>query len=237
MRRPPALLLLVLAACTGTETGTPSARARLGLEAETTMPDVVSLRAGAGVVVTEARATVASVDFRGHASCAETSDGLDLESVGPIDFFDPAANVQDFDLDEGAYCRVLVRLEPAAEGARDALVVRGTRADGTPFEWLHDGPSTLDLAAGDALFLHGPDAHDAYILGLDLAALFRGADLGTAVPGADGTLHLHAAENAALDTRLRESVVAAALLHDDLDEDGILDPEDLALPVLLHGTH
>ena len=145
-------LVLLLAGCTGTETGNPNVRAQMGFVGRSSMPLVAGVPGdGAPVTIDALEIGLAALDL--GTDCATRGDGTpELAAVGMLDLLDPDANVRDFEIAPTAFCSMRVDL--------DGLALHGTRADGTPFDWATSAPVSLRSIGGDLLFLVD-EAHPA----------------------------------------------------------------------------
>jgi hypothetical protein len=236
-----AAILGLATACTGTETGNPSLRGQMGFAGKSSMALQVGLPGdGAPVEVVALHAYVASVNFVSADDCETGAEGVvELVGVGPVDLLLPEDNVRELDVRQDAYCAADLVLSAApiegvpADLAGRSLVLRGRRADGTPFVWSTAAGISVNLPVLDALFLIDAE-HADHVLTLDVARMLSPMALDSAVVGGDGVAHLDAPENAMIGAMLNNSVGPATTLHRDPDGDGRHDDGE---PALAHGDH
>lgn len=226
MRRWLALLLLLLPACAGTETGNPSL-------AEGGVVGYEPMGIAPALMLDDGTLGIESMGFVPAEGCA---DGVLLEALA-----DPAvgdlvsASAEPFSLDVpvGSYCAVVVRLRPSAAIDELALRLDGTRAsDGTRVLVEDADPLTLRLDA-DTPFEIGE--RDRVLLAIDRTLLEAPLGLATLTVAADGVAHVDAARNADRLAALRVGLASAVTLRRDEDGDGALSATEAAAPPLAHG--
>jgi hypothetical protein len=235
-----AFLLVLSTACSphaGTDTGNPTS---LGIK-------VVGLNSG--VTLTEARIVLRDIDMDPLAACqAEAaSPTSDFESgftfAGPfvIDLLNdtslpPAGKIP---IPSGTYCEIGLdfnRLgkEEAPEGILSddpiigsALIVRGSRDDGTPFlvRLNEDDRFKLEGTSPDGFAIESVPGGTLLFISFDLSAWFEGVDLNAAVVS-DGMIFIDHDDNAGLRSMIVENIKRSARLFKDLNGNGILDPEE-----------
>jgi hypothetical protein len=234
-----ALLLVLLCACDtgGSETGNPVVT-RMGLGLRSGDPDVIDVgSSGAGgTVLQEAWLAFGEVTLLSEDECA---------NLGEIDIFGPTLVAADLargdtrirlEVAAQAYCGLAVPLnlhsaadelpEDAPEGLADhSIVLRGMRADGTPFELMHAEQETLELAGDFDVEPDGP----ALLLYFDVAQWMQGIDLDAAELGDDGVIHIDVEHNRALLDAYEVNLECSLELYSDVDEDGLPSDDD---PVL-----
>lgn len=220
----------------GTETGNPAVPVTIALGARSSDPSVIAIRSGAsGAVVREAWIAFGEPVFLDPGQCGNIED---LRPPGPtLAATDLAAPDADIDLDVPAktYCGMWVPLQgktpqgelPAAapdDLADSSIVVRGERADGTPFLLRHAEQDELEIAAIDGTFdvaALGP----ALILAFDLADWMRDVDLDAADVNADGEIVIDPPDNSALHAAFDFRLECSLELYLDEDENGALDED------------
>ena len=220
------VLVVLVASCTGTETGNPSLTGQMAVVGRSSMPLRVGLPGDtAPILVDRLEVNVEAIDLIAASECEGGAAGpVELAGLGVIDLLDPAGTYA-MTVSEDAYCAV--RIETAFLG------VAGTNRDGPPFFLMMTAPRTIELPAADALFLFDAE-HTDFLTTVDAAVLLETADLGAAVAGPDGSANLAAPENAAIGMAVAAAFDTAAALHRDHDGDGELDAEDVPI---LHAMH
>lgn len=229
------LAALTVASCTVTETGNPPFAAQMALTTDTSDPDTVALGSGvAPVVVQEAWVSIGDVRFVRASECDAPGE-TEIDIPGPIVAeLAGEPSVIEFELGGADYCRVRVPLSrtraPLPTGAPaemldHSLLVRGERADGTPFLLLSRIEREADVRSRGEPFDLG-EARRAVVLAFDVARWLTGVDLDGAEVGADGVIRIDERTNDAQLDAFEANVDAALRLFRDTDEDGALDAEE-----------
>jgi len=235
LRWAPALMLI--AACSVTETGNPPFAAQMALTAETTAPERYSLGpGGTDVIVDQVWVGVGDLRFVRAAVCdAPGATEIDVPAPGNLELVSEPTLVP-FDIAGDDYCRVRVPLERAqaplpagapAELEDHSIVVTGSRADGTPFLIATRINREADVRSRGAPFPLS-EARRSVLLAFDVATWLGGVDLASADVSADGRVIVDDANNDALLDLFEDNVGVALRLFRDGDGDGQLDPEDRA---------
>lgn len=221
------LLLLVLPACAGTETGNPSLAPEGGVVGYEPMGVAPQL------AFDEARLAIDAVGFVPLEGCA---DGAPLEALeAPVVGDLVAATAEPFTLDvpPGDYCAVVLRLAPAA--ALDGLAIRldaRRTSDGVRLRVEDAAPLELRLTA-DGSFTLGE--RDRVLLAIDRSLIEAPLGVSTLAPEPDGVVHVDATRNADRLTMLRDRLASAVTLRRDADGDGALSRDEASAPPLAHG--
>ena len=235
----------VAAGCTGTEVGNPVEETPLALLARSSDAAVVSRGNGdagdsgapSGATLDALWVVLGDLRFVTDADCASDRDTritvrgpvvAELSS-GPEELHAVLAN--------GPYCRVRVpldRLNPALvdAGTPEALdghsvLFEGRRADGTPFRILSRDKRELELRTRSEPFTL-ERTERAMILSFDVAAWLDGVDLDGAAPNASGEVVIDETVDRTRLAAFEENLGTSLRLYRDLDEDGDLDPGELA---------
>lgn len=229
------VLLLVLvglvasAGCDVTETGNPPLRAQMALTAHASEPAATAMVASAWASFGDLRLV------QGEVCDAPGETEIDIPSPGAVDLVTVRPPME-FGAERADYCRVRVPLARAragippdapAELADHSLVIRGTTPGGTPYLIVSSIEREADVRSRGAPFPLDR-ARRALVLSFDETQWFAGIDPDSGMPGGDGTIRITEAENRALLDAFEANVESALELYRDTDEDGTLDPEDLA---------
>lgn len=235
------LALLCSTACTthsGTDTGNATS---LGIK-------VVGITSG--VALTEARIVLRNIDLDPLAACqAEAASpqadnfesGFTFEGPFVIDLLNdtslPPANR--IPIPSDTYCEIGLdfnRLgkEEAPEGIPtddpiigSALIVRGSRDDGTPFlvRLNEDDRFKLEGTSPDGFAIESVPGGTLLFISFDLSAWFTGVDLNAAVVS-NGMIVIDHDENAGLRSMIVENIKHSARLFKDLNGNGVLDGDE-----------
>jgi hypothetical protein len=221
---------LSLIACTGTETGNPSAQGSFALRARSGDTQGVTIGTAGG------RVRVDSVWLSLGAISLSACDGPATEVAGAaVQDLVAAPEASRFDRELESYCGLATRYvlasgplpngAPADLASRSVLVI-GQRNDGVAFRLASE------LAEPVALSVPAPgfpvdDASHSLILAFDLATWFTSVDLSTATVEPDGTIRVDAQHNATLRTSFDAGLGVSTSLHHDLNHDGHLDSDEL----------
>ncbi len=224
----------------GTETGNPPRYA--DVELALAAPDVAPARNGltadplTGARITEAWISVERVKFVEAERCdtaGETENHFERPIVADLAAA-PVARVIE-GLPVTAYCQVLVRLgrADAADGVPAELVghsvlLRGTRADGTPFQLRSRRQPDADVR-NDAAPFPLEEGLNALLLALDAKAWLAAVDLDAAVVEG-GAITIEDDRNEDLLDAFEGSMARQLSLHEDADGDHDLD-DDEAEPI------
>lgn len=222
--------LLVLSACVGTEVGNPEdAQVDLVLTGYQRPADRAALTLDSGVRLDSAWLIVESLELREAATCEDVGRSR-LESPVALDLIATPQRIR-LRGSQTRYCRLELRIGrvndlPAgapAELEDSSIVVRGARADGTPF--------VLRSRLQEALRVRGDFALDGDEVGLILAfALDQWLDPATlnAATPVGGQLLIDEDNNDAALSAFEAAVGRSADLFRDLNRDGGLQQEDLS---------
>jgi hypothetical protein len=213
MTRTASVLVVALAACSGTEVGNPV------VDVDFQIYNVMQVEA--------ATVTVERIRLRPAANCEGDAE---LELLGPfvVDLLAarPLPELSDLEVAEGGYCRFEVTWDDAAEIGAVSMAFAGARAsDGTPFSLQSVRNDELRLDAIDGAFPIDAATH-ALFVSLDETSLFAGLDLDAAIVDPDGTIYIDDARNTALLDTFEANVEAATKLFDDDDDDRVLDADE-----------
>jgi hypothetical protein len=221
------MALLASGACTGSETGNPTASLRLGLRASD--PSIATVgETGDGIRVHALWLSVASISAVG----CET--GAAEKEVSPsATLLNLAEGLEVGEVATGEYCGLHLRLEPAelstlpmgAPPGATSIATYGERADGVPFVIL--SAASLDLTIPGPAFTVN-EGH-SLLLAFDVSAWLRDAVLDGATV-TDGLALLDGREHPALTATFDAQLTAS--LHDDLNADGHVDDDEGALAAI-----
>lgn len=232
MNRAPWLLLL-LAGCGITETGNPELDAELTLRAVSSAPTQVDVRpVEVGVTgVESAWLSVERLEFTYGERCDEGREReYELDEPFVTDAASVVPDTQSLLLFSSEYCRVRLRLRPAASSAGPAdlsghsLLLTGTLADGTPY--LVRSTEDFRLEVRSAIPVPLDEISRSMLISLDVAVWLDGIDLSTATREDDASIRIEPGSNAALLAQIEARIEAAMELFDDDDGDGELDEDD-----------
>lgn len=236
MRAAPFALVLLLG-CVGTETGNPPLTAELTVDAHSSEPERVAIRADAAqAVIDEAWIALGAPTFAGDADCAMPDVPPQLEPLGTRDHAGSDFLQRSFDLTEREVCLVEVPLAVGvgpipsgapAELATASIVLLGRRADGAPFRVVYEGDATVRLSPVDETFEIAGDGAGLF-LGFDVATWLDGVALDVAEVGADGTVIIDPAENVDLHRAFEANLARGVELYRDDDLNGMPDGAALA---------
>jgi hypothetical protein len=220
----------------GSETGNPVLPAEIALSVRSSDPDLIALSEGAqGSVLSEAWIAFGGVAFLNEEQCAMFGEvGGDATTLVIADLAH-AGVVISIDVESEGHCGMVVPLPARNDvlpaGAPDELrgnsiVLRGERADGTPFLLTHPEDEDLELEAlGGAI-----EAIDrTLLLSFDVATWMRDIDLDGATLGDDGVIHINAGENTALLDRFEVNLECSLELYADGNGNGSVDAADQLL--------
>ena len=139
-----------------------------------------------------------------------------------------------FDVDESSFCELGLDLHADEQLGGASVLLRGSRADGVPFEVHSELSERLELESEGAPFtLEKGDA--ALVLAFDLGAWVEALELASLTAGADGTIMVvkdtgNEAVERALE-RFEEAVKKSARLVRDGDGDAELDDDEEDEPI------
>lgn len=233
-----------VAGCVGTSVGNPpGAEVKLAVvgvgsaePAPAASAKATSIDAGSGVVIEEAWISLAEIGLRAAGTCGPGSGSPDVP--GPIaaelvtGSIYPEAPLWERPADE-TYCGLRARISPLGEAIGNApgdltgssALIRGSRADGTPFE------AQIDLT-GVILIMgsKGPDFRldpglSGLILAFDLGAWFPPGIL-DAAEVTDGWIAINADTNKEIEKSLRQRIPTSSRLFTDTNGDGRLNAGD-----------
>jgi hypothetical protein len=218
-----ALAGLALGACGGPEGGVPveSSVLQIALTAATTDESAVAVRSeDAALSVEELGLGLRSLEI---VPCADDAAALGVEDY-PVELTVEPAALASFESGVTDYCDLRVAIAPAPSGLPElgglGVFVRGTRADGVPFEIR----STLELAV--ALASSEAFGAEHLALGFDLAAWFAGVDVDAAtITG--GVAVVDESANADVLEAFEANTTASIALYVDADRDAVLDADEL----------
>lgn len=229
------LFVLLAVACTGTETGNPSADTQLTLRARSADSQVVTIGTDQGRI----RVTAAWVSLGPISLVA--CDAAASEVLRPIaEDIVAAPAPRAFETEGDVYCGLGTRYDRASgelpggapvELPGRSLVVIGQRNDGVGFRLATELSAPVSLAATAPGFSVDALEH-SLILAFDLASWFDTVDLTVATLETDGSIRVDAQRNPALLGAFDAGIGGSATLHHDIDHDGELDADELA--VLAH---
>ena len=245
MKRLSVMLLLVSAACAGTETGNPSFRGELSYNTHSSDSVAVALAALAGPDQSEVRVDAAwlvldDAHFVGAESCEPDAQAEGhVKGLGVGDHATEEAPTTGFQLDFGDYCalqlpfRRAVDAELPAEApaalAGHSILVQGELSDGTAFE-IASAQERIFLIGAAQTHLHlGPD-RSTLLVGFDVAVWFDGLDLSQAAPGDAGVVRISESEHPDLLAAFEANLAAGIALYEDPELSGVVaqDAEPLA---------
>ena len=232
-------LFSFLLSCTGTDVGNGDVDVDFTMYNESftlgsiARSDVQS--ANGFVDITQGWVSVSDLRLRSGAGCDDEQE-LELVDSVPVDLF--AAGTQEklaqFDIGDGDYCRFLVKfdgftgtLPPGApsELAGSAIVLEGSRADGTKFVLQSEQDHELIFnGRGGEFSITG--ATNALVVGFDATGLFGWVDLDDAVVDGDGVIQISSKDNKDLLDRFHSNLDVAAELFDDDNGNGDLDEDE-----------
>jgi hypothetical protein len=213
---------------------------RIGLNARSSDPEAVAVTSGtAGTVIAEAWLALGEFLFVSGVACEQLGD---FDVTGPtlavVDLSRADARVT-VEVSPGGYCGLVVPLHTATPGAElpedapselagHSIVLRGERADGTPFVLTHPEQDELELASDDGEFAVAPDG-PRLLLSFDAAIWMRGVDLDSAQVGDDGTIRIDGSTNRALLDAFELNLECSLELYEDGDDDGEVGSDDVRL--------
>lgn len=232
-----ALAAMAAAGCEGTETGNPF-QVELRADAHSSDPGAVAVGQGGAVAVTQAWLALDPIEMAPASDCAAADAIGDPPDFGTADHAAAGAVLEEFELDEGDYCRAIVPFVRAAAPLPDgappelegsAIVIIGElTASGTPFRLVSRREQSIDVHALGALGGRFGLAEDrpALFLGFDVASWFAGVDLAGAELDGDGVAVIDDSSNTGLLSAFEADMAAGIELYRDLDRDGSVDAPD-----------
>ncbi|MGM0557869.1 MAG: hypothetical protein ACQEVA_15900 [Myxococcota bacterium] len=229
---------LLMASCVGTEVGNPQdENADVSVQftgVEQPPPNALTL--SSGVRIDEAWLVFSEASVELASQCDEDGE-IDVEQPFAVELVGgselPAPNM--FTRPQGSYCRFELELDALdaadlpedvpAELVNTSVLVRGARADGTPFELR----STTD----ESIAIEGDFAFDRTEESLLVAfALDRWfADAGLDALTATDPIVIDDEVNSTVLEIINESIPKSALLIRDENRDGAAQPSELAAPL------
>lgn len=241
-----ALALLAAPGCSGTSVGNPPSaqvtKVKLGLVGTEDSGTVMQGLVG-GLTLGEAWVSLSQIALRDAENCKPGNEGngaeegeFDVSSAFAADLLTgavyPAAPEWERMSDE-SYCALQTSLGSSGEPVLGAppelhghsVYVRGTRADGTPFEITSDLDEALKVQArGKGQFSLG-EGEVGLLLSFNLNAWLNPTLINEAqVEG--GWIHADNSKNPALAETVNKQLPGSARLLRDRDRDGKLDPGD-----------
>jgi hypothetical protein len=243
--------LLWLCGCTtqaGTDTGNPAIVGIQFVGIQKNSPEKLSTKfLPSGITLTEARIVLKEIDLEPLVSC-QTEEGttrpesidVEIDFVGPfvVDLLDNFSipNIDDIQIPPGRYCEIELNFdklekENLPEGispddpiVENALLIQGTRQDGTPFlvRLKEDDRFKLEGTSPSGFTIAGDRQITQFFVSFDLNTWFTGVDLEAAVLS-DGVILIDDANNAALKDQIVENIIHSSRLFKDLNNDGVLE--------------
>ena len=232
-----------LPGCIGTSVGNPPGAevklAVVGTETGEAPPESAKAPAidvGGGVVIEEAWISLAEIGLHAAGTCGLGGDSPDVPGVIAAELVTgsiyPEAPLWERPPNE-SYCAFRARMSPLSEAISNtpaeltghAALIRGTRADGTPFEAQIDLTDVISITGSK-----GPDFRlgtglVGLILAFDLGAWFSPGILDTAQV-TDGAIAISADSNKEIEKSLRLRIPTSSRLFSDANGDGRLNPGD-----------
>lgn len=217
----------------GSETGNPVLPTEIALSLRSSDPDLIAVSEGAeGSVLAEAWIAFGDVIFLNDEDCARFGEIEAPDTTLVIADLARAGVVISIDTEADGHCGLVVPLPSRNDvlpaGAPDELrgssiVLRGARADGTPFLLTHTEHEDLELEAIAGTI---QTQERTLLLSFDVATWMRDVDLDGAVVGDDGVIHIDPGENSALLTRFEENMECSLELYADGNGNGAVDAAD-----------
>jgi len=227
-------VLLLMTGCTITETGNPEFAGQMALLTDTSNPADISIGPGGTIAIVD-QAWMGFGDLRlvSDPGCDEIDEiNTDIPVPSPVDLAAGPAIVP-FDGTTDEFCRVRVPMRRATvplpmgappELADASIALAGSRPDGTPFLVVSRREREADVRSRTTPFALD-DGLSALVMAFDVATWLEGVDLsGAEVVG--GRILINDSSNRPLLDVFENNVETALRLYRDLDEDGVLDPED-----------
>lgn len=206
---------------------------------------------GSAVTLTEARIVVKAIDFDPIPLCQTEVESPDEGSNEDDDTNLPGPFVVDlltntslpetdsFIILSGRFCEMDLDFDQLDEAdvpdgidaddsiVGNALILRGTRDDGTLFEVRLSQDDKFKLAAGsdDGFAIPGSETETRLFVGFDLDTWFTGVDLDSATIS-DGIVLMDDEHNTEERTVIIENIKQSARLFIDLNDNGVLDEEE-----------
>lgn len=227
-----ALFAFAVGGCAVTETGNPGfTMAAIGSDSLLIGP------ADNADTIEEAWVALGSLDLAPFVP----GEGCQLDGALPILDEPRAINLfggaVDQNVPPGAYCHLsMLRDSVAAESlppgappelASANMVIRGRRADGTPYVVINDVSRTTNLPIWGTIESFDVRTEDHFIISWDFGIILAmPVNLDDLVPGPDGVIRISSTENAALLDAINGFEEESVGLLRDLDRDGVLDIEE-----------
>lgn len=229
-------LAIGLAGCLGTETGNPPATAQLGVDTHSSNPAAVSVREErGGIVVDEAWLALERLALVPAESC-ETMDVFPGAKLEAADHANPEPAFVDLEAESDSFCALRVRFVASAivpagapsELSDHAIVIRGRRADGTPFEiWSRASIDVAVRSIEGSFALPEDESMRGLFLGFDVATWLSDIGLGETSPDLDGMIKVSSEHNADVLDAFESNLASGLELFRDADLDGRPDPGSL----------
>lgn len=236
LRSAAAVAAACLCACVGgTETGNPAVPVSIALGIRSSDPSVVALRGGSSSsVIDEAWVAFDDPLFLGKGKCGMVDD---IAMRGPTliaaDLAAPDGRI-DLEVEPGTSCGMWVPINGRTakadlpkgappELAMASIVLRGARADGTPFILEHDEQDELEVVATKGTF-DVSELGPTLFLAFDVANLMMDVDLDSVDPDADGLIRINGTDtNMDLHEAFDKQLECSLELYQDEDGNGELD--------------
>jgi len=232
-----------LPGCIGTSVGNPPGAevklAVVGTETGEAPPESAKAPAidvGGGVVIEEAWISLAEIGLHAAGTCGLGGDSPDVPGVIAAELVTgsiyPEAPLWERPAGE-SYCAFRTRVSPLGaavdntpgELAGHAALVRGTRADGTPFEAQIDLTDVILIMGSKGPSFRLEEGPVSLILAFDLSAWFTPGLL-DAAEVTDGLIAINATANKEIEKALRLRIPTSSRLFSDANADGRLNPGD-----------
>jgi hypothetical protein len=146
----------------------------------------------------------------------------------------------------GIYCEIEIKFDKLEPGAvpeipaddplvNNAMIIRGTRGDGTPFlvRLTEDDRFKIEGSQANGFEIADSNGLEQFFVSLSRNTWFEGVDLNTAEVSGDGTIVLDEANNVALWAGVVENVKRSARLFRDLNGDGVLNDNEIDASLVL----
>jgi hypothetical protein len=222
----------------GSETGNPALPTPISLGVRSSDVDAIAISQGAqGTLLAQAWVAFGEPVFLDAAQCARFGNiNLPNATLKVADLAQPDVRVS-IHLHDGTYCGVALPLQNATtvlpDGAPSELLdhsilLRGKRADATPFSLAYPEHDELELAAVSAS-IHVTADSAPLLLSFDVATWMDGVDLDSGEIDSDGVIRIDAASNPLLLNRFEQNLACSLELYADQNGDAQVDGTDTRL--------
>lgn len=246
-----ACLILFSACGEGTDTGNPASVGVKFVGIETGSEETLVKHQTSTVTLTEARLVLKEIQLEPLESCLteelegtpedeSTEEEFDFNGPFVVDLLDNSSipEIGTTEVPAGTYCEIEVNFDELSEEevpdgissddeiVGEAMIIEGTRSDGTPFivRFGQDNRFKLEAESGEGFDITAGESN-FFFISFNREVWFEGVDLEEATV-TDDTIVIDDENNTGLQEMIVQNIIGSTQLFQDLDGDGVLDDEE-----------